>query len=145
MLSSGALECATEAGEMTTVTTAVDAGKRIGGRSIRWPDLMFLAMMYVAVLFTFSALLLLLAAIFTSGASVIAERGVSFLSSSLSSNPEHAGVGQAIWGTIVLGVIVSLVAIPLGVATAVYLEEYAPDNRLTRVITINIRNLAGVP
>jgi phosphate transport system permease protein len=40
---------------------------------------------------------------------------------------------------------VPLVAFPLGIATAVYLEEYAPDNRLTRIITVNIRNLAGVP
>ena len=44
-----------------------------------------------------------------------------------------------------LAVIVALVAFPLGIATAVYLEEYAPDDRLTRFINVNIRNLAGVP
>ena len=42
-------------------------------------------------------------------------------------------------------VIVGVVAFPLGVAAAVYLEEYARDTRLTRLITANIRNLAGVP
>ena len=39
----------------------------------------------------------------------------------------------------------ALVAFPLGIMTAVYLEEYAPANRLTRFIDVNIRNLAGVP
>jgi phosphate transport system permease protein len=45
----------------------------------------------------------------------------------------------------VLAGIVVLVAMPLGVATAIYLEEYAPDNRFTRLMQLNIRNLAGVP
>ena len=44
-----------------------------------------------------------------------------------------------------MGVFVSLFAFPLGIMSAVYLEEYAPDNRLTRFINVNIRNLAGVP
>ena len=39
----------------------------------------------------------------------------------------------------------SLLAFPLGIGTAVYLEEYAPDNRFTRLLILNIRNLAGVP
>ena len=38
-----------------------------------------------------------------------------------------------------------VVAFPLGIATAVYLEEYAPASRLTRIVDVNIRNLAGVP
>ena len=42
-------------------------------------------------------------------------------------------------------VIVALLAFPLGVGTAVYLEEYAPDNRFTRIVDVNISNLAGVP
>jgi phosphate transport system permease protein len=44
-----------------------------------------------------------------------------------------------------MAVIVALFAFPIGILTAVYLEEYAPDNRLTRFINVNIRNLAGVP
>ena len=45
-----------------------------------------------------------------------------------------------------IGVMVLVVAIPMGVAAAIYLEEYAHhDNRLTRTIMVNIRNLAGVP
>jgi len=68
-----------------------------------------------------------------------------FLTSNLSRFPERAGIAQAIFGSLVLAVIVILVAMPLGIATAVYLEEYAPDNRFTAAVRLNIRNLAGVP
>jgi phosphate transport system permease protein len=76
---------------------------------------------------------------------VFLDRGLDFLTSPLSSNPEKAGVAQGILGTAILAVLVPLMAFPIGILSAVYLEEYAPDNRLTRFITINIRNLAGVP
>jgi len=69
----------------------------------------------------------------------------TFLSSDLSRFPDQAGVAQAVFGTVVLALIVAIVAFPLGVATAVYLEEYAPENRLTAFVRLNIRNLAGVP
>jgi phosphate transport system permease protein len=68
-----------------------------------------------------------------------------FLTSPLSRLPERAGVSQAIFGTIVLAVFTAVVALPLGVATSVYLEEYAPANRFTNFVRLNIRNLAGVP
>jgi phosphate transport system permease protein len=68
-----------------------------------------------------------------------------FLTSSLSRIPERAGVSQAIFGTIVLAIFTAVIALPLGVATAIYLEEYAAPNRFTNFIRLNIRNLAGVP
>jgi phosphate transport system permease protein len=54
-------------------------------------------------------------------------------------------VWQGIKGTLMLAGIVALVAFPLGIAAAVYLEEYAGDTRFARVVNVNIRNLAGVP
>ena len=69
----------------------------------------------------------------------------SFLSSNTSNFDFRAGIAQALFGTIVLAVITALVAFPLGIATAVFLEEYAPDTRLVRFVRLNIRNLAGVP
>ncbi|MEX0663416.1 MAG: phosphate ABC transporter permease PstA [Acidimicrobiia bacterium] len=69
----------------------------------------------------------------------------TFLSANLSGFPDRAGVAQAIFGTVVLAVATALIAFPLGIATAVFLEEYAPDNRLVRIVRLNIRNLAGVP
>jgi phosphate transport system permease protein len=68
-----------------------------------------------------------------------------FLSSNLSRISDRAGVAQALLGTVLMAAITAAVALPLGIATAVYLEEYAPDNRLTRFVQLNIRNLAGVP
>ncbi len=60
-------------------------------------------------------------------------------------SPEDAGIKSALWGTLWLMAITTLVAVPVGVAGAVYLEEYAPHNRLSRFIHFNITNLAGVP
>ena len=59
--------------------------------------------------------------------------------------PERAGVKSALWGSIWLSVITVAVTVPVGVAAAIYLEEYAPPGRLTRFIRVNISNLAGVP
>jgi phosphate transport system permease protein len=68
-----------------------------------------------------------------------------FLTSDLSRLPERAGISQAIFGTVFLALMTAVVAFPLGIATAVFLEEYAPDNRLIAFVRLNIRNLAGVP
>jgi len=62
-----------------------------------------------------------------------------------SRTPEKAGIRAALAGTIWICVICAVVAIPVGAATAVYLEEYATGSRLTRFIDLNISNLAGVP
>jgi phosphate transport system permease protein len=62
-----------------------------------------------------------------------------------SSKPETAGIGVALIGSIYMMLIVLLLAVPLGVAAAVYLEEFAPKNLLTDTIEVNINNLAAVP
>ncbi len=62
-----------------------------------------------------------------------------------SSKPETAGVGVALVGSLYMMLIVLLIAVPLGVAAAVYLEEFAPKNLLTDAIEVNINNLAAVP
>ncbi len=59
--------------------------------------------------------------------------------------PDRAGILTAIAGTLAVVVVTFLATVPLGVATAVYLEEYAKKNWLTDLIEINISNLAGVP
>lgn len=59
--------------------------------------------------------------------------------------PLTGGVSMALWGTIYLMVLTIIFAVPVGVAAAIYLEEYAPHNRLTGFIQLNIANLAGVP
>ncbi|MFB6135029.1 MAG: phosphate ABC transporter permease PstA [Halanaeroarchaeum sp.] len=68
-----------------------------------------------------------------------------FLTSAHSTTAEEAGLYPAIGGSILLMLTVATFSFPLGVGAAVYLEEYAPDNRVTRFIDVNISNLAGVP
>jgi phosphate transport system permease protein len=68
-----------------------------------------------------------------------------FLTSFPSRFPARAGVKPAVLGSAWILVLTGVVAFPLGVGTAIWLEEYSPDNRFTRVIETNIANLAGVP
>ena len=94
---------------------------------------------------TLGVLVTLLVDIARRGVPVLAERGASFFTVGYSTIPSRAGVGQALVGSAFLMATVIFVAFPIGIAAAVYLEEYAPDTRLTRLINANIRNLAGVP
>ncbi len=64
---------------------------------------------------------------------------------SASRNAEMAGIFGAFVGSILTLAVCLVLAFPLGVATAVYLEEFAPKNRITELIEININNLAAVP
>ena len=107
--------------------------------------MVFSAILLLSLLFSLAVLGILIGDQLSRGLPVFAERGVDFLTSSLSSNPADAGVLQGLIGTALLAVMVALVAFPIGILTAVYLEEYASPNLLTRFIDINIRNLAGVP
>lgn len=83
--------------------------------------------------------------VLADGLVVYGDRGYSFLDSGLTSQPDTAGIAQGIIGSFWIAVAVVVLAIPLGVGAAIYLEEYAPRNRLTSFIELNIRNLAGVP
>ncbi len=68
-----------------------------------------------------------------------------FLSSYPSRNPSEAGLFSAITGTLYMMTITAAIAFPLGVGAAIYLEEYARRNWFSRMIQVNISNLAGVP
>lgn len=68
-----------------------------------------------------------------------------FLSSFPSRFAARAGILSAWVGTIIVMLTTALAAIPLGIAAGIYLEEYAPKNKFTSLIELNISNLAGVP
>ena len=59
--------------------------------------------------------------------------------------PEAAGLGVALIGTAYMMFLVMIICVPIGVATSIYLEEFAPKNRWTDLIEVNISNLAAVP
>lgn len=69
----------------------------------------------------------------------------TFFTAGDSREPELAGIGGAITGSLYALLVTLLLAFPIGVATAIYLEEFAPRNRWTDLIEININNLAAVP
>lgn len=68
-----------------------------------------------------------------------------FLSDSPRDSNSEGGVFPAIFGTVLLVLIMSVIVMPLGVIAAVYLHEYAKDNAFTRLIRVAVINLAGVP
>jgi ABC-type phosphate transport system permease subunit len=68
-----------------------------------------------------------------------------FLRTPMSSVPAQAGIRTAILGSMLMMVIVIVVSLPIGVGTAIYLEEYASQNFISRLIETNVRTLAGVP
>lgn len=106
---------------------------------------LLLALLFT-LLVTIAVLTALLVQVFSEAGSMLGERKFDFVTRPIGSNPDTLGIWSGLYGTIVIGVIVLLVAIPMGIAAAIYLEEYArPTNVLTRFIMVNIRNLAGVP
>ncbi|NGO88228.1 MAG: phosphate ABC transporter permease PstA [Halomonas sp.] len=68
-----------------------------------------------------------------------------FLNTDSRSSPASAGLAGAFMGSLFMMLIVITLSVPIGVASAIYLEEFAPKNRLTDLIEININNLAAVP
>ena len=60
-------------------------------------------------------------------------------------NPGGAGIGASVIGSFFMMVVVLLLSLPIGVAASIYLEEFAPKNRFTDLIEVNISNLAAVP
>ena len=68
-----------------------------------------------------------------------------FFTNGDSRSPELAGLGGAIAGSLWTLMVCLILSFPMGVAAAIYLEEYAPKNRLTEIIEVNINNLAAVP
>lgn len=96
----------------------------------------------MATLFGLLVLGVLLYRIFSQG---LTHLDLSFFENFASRKPEDAGIKAALIGTIWLMAVVAPIAITLGVGTAIYLEEYAKENKFTAFIKLNISNLAGVP
>ncbi len=124
-------------------SSAVSAGLR--GRRRDVAGGLFAAALLGALLLSLLILLALLWDVVRTGLPVLTDRGADFLTAGPSASPASAGIGAALIGSFIMVGIVALVAFPFGVGAAVYLEEYARDTRVTRFISTNVRNLAGVP
>lgn len=99
---------------------------------------LFIGATFIGMVF----LALLLIDIWTDGSSHLTRE---FMRNGPSRLAARSGIYPALIGSIWVLALTALVAFPLGVGTAIWLEEYAPNNRLTRIVEMNIANLAGVP
>ena len=111
------------------------AGALAGDRLMQGFGLLVLAL-------ALAALAALLADVLADGAGRLSWQ---FLTSYPSRRAELAGILPALVGSIYVITLTALIAVPLGVAAAIYLEEYGTQSRMARIIEINIANLAGVP
>jgi len=128
------------------VTVAEGAVARaLQGKRLHLPSVILQLLLLAGLLTSLGFLAILLVDVFSQGYSVYTDRGVDFVTSGLSRDASQAGIWQGIWGSAMIAIIVVSLAFPLGISTAVWLEEYARENRFTRFISLNIRNLAGVP
>jgi phosphate transport system permease protein len=132
------------------VETAGDAAteqvrRALSGRRADVWGFLFQLLLLFTLVFALAVLVVLLLDVARTAVPYLRERGGEVFESGYSSLPANAGMKTGLIGTIYLGVFVLVLALPLGVCAAVYMEEYAKDTRLTRFINTNIRNLAGVP
>ncbi|OOZ37321.1 phosphate ABC transporter permease PstA [Solemya velesiana gill symbiont] len=82
---------------------------------------------------------------FESKGAVEKQFNTTFFTNGDSREPELAGIGGAVMGSLYMLLVTLALSFPIGVAAAVYLEEFAPQNRWTDLIEVNINNLAAVP
>jgi phosphate transport system permease protein len=112
----------------------------LGGRKVRATVVQ--GLLFVATSFAILALAVLVIDISRSGAPWLS---LDFLTNAPSRKPEQAGIRPAILGSIWVVSLTALFAFPVGIGAAIYLEEYAPNNRWTKILRVNLANLAGVP
>lgn len=117
-----------------------NVSRRMTGRILL--NRIFKVLFLLATTFGLFVLGVLLYRIFTQG---IGSLSMDFFTNFASRKPEEAGIKAALIGTIWLMGVVTPVTLLLGVGTSLYLEEYAPKNKMTTFIQVNISNLAGVP
>ena len=112
-------------------------------RGARLKELAFRGGMFASLGIALITLAAVLIQVFTKG---VGQLDMNFITDLGSSLPDQAGIGSALVGTLwVIGVCIAFI-VPVGVASAVYLEEYAnPDRWYNRLIDVNIQNLAAVP
>jgi len=142
------------------------AGREVSRNRREWIARLFLATCLLATTAAVAILAVLLISVFTRGTPWIVDLDAmraafgpdgdgfagwrdwfrsGFFTEFASRKPERAGIRAPLWGSIWVTVICAAVALPVGIATAIYLEEFAGRSRFTSIIQTNIRNLAGVP
>jgi phosphate transport system permease protein len=125
--------------------TRSEVHQTITRQSKHLPSIALGVILLIAVSFTLLTLFALLARIVTQAIPALTEKGTGFLTDTIGSEASKVGIWPGLFGSFGIGLGVLVIAVPLGVGAAIYLEEYAKQNAMTRFIVVNIRNLAGVP
>ena len=125
--------------------TRSEVHQTITRQSKHLPSIALGVVLLIAVSFTLLTLFALLARIVTQAIPALTEKGTGFLTDTIGSEAGKVGIWPGLFGSFGIGLGVLVIAVPLGVGAAIYLEEYAKQNTMTRFIVVNIRNLAGVP
>ena len=131
--------------ETASAAATEQVRRALSGRRADVWGFVFQLLLLFTLVFALAVLVVLLVDVARTAIPYLRDRGGEVFESGLSSLPANAGMRTGLIGTIYLGVFVLVLALPLGVCAAVYMEEYAKDTKLTRFINTNIRNLAGVP
>jgi phosphate transport system permease protein len=121
---------------------AVSLGPNVSSAGRRRADLVFQTVALVVLAVALGALAVLVGTVWRDGADRLTWQ---FLTSFPSRRAESAGIYHAIVGSLYVIALTAVMALPVGVAAATYLEEYGGRSRLARFIELNIANLAAVP
>ena len=105
-------------------------------------DRVFYILLILSVIFTLTLLVLLFSDTFTKGITYI---NADFFNNFSSRFPNKSGIRAALFGSLYTVILSVIIAAILGIGTAIYLEEYAPKNKFTDILKVNISNLAGIP
>jgi phosphate transport system permease protein len=103
---------------------------------------LFAFLCFSITLFSFFLLAWIMSGIFKQGIPYLSQK---FLTSFPSRFAEQAGIKSALYGSVYVLCVTAIFSIPVGIGAAIFLQEYAQDNKFARFVQVNIANLAGVP
>lgn len=128
-----------------TDATRAEVARSLTGKRRDIAETVFSLVLLLTLIIALAVLIVLLFNVARTAVPLLAHQGGRVLGNDYSALPQNAGIRSGLIGSIYLMIFVILLAVPLGIGAAIYMEEYARDTRLARFINTNIRNLAGVP
>jgi phosphate transport system permease protein len=128
-----------------TDATRAEVARSLAGKKRDARETVFSAALLLTLIIALAVLLVLLFSVARTAVPLLVDHGGRILGNGYSSLPQNAGIKQGLIGSFYLMLFVVILAVPIGIGAAIYMEEYARDTRSARFINTNIRNLAGVP
>jgi phosphate transport system permease protein len=128
-----------------TDAARAEVARSLMGRRRDVRETIFSLALLLTLIIALAVLIVLLLRVARTAIPLLTDQGGRVLGSDYSALPQNAGIRSGLIGSIYLMIFVAILAVPLGICAAIYMEEYARETRLARFINTNIRNLAGVP